>query len=62
MDKSLEATPTFDALPYKRAAFATLGDALDLLDDGLWQRVGIFPQRVKFLLDPGDTFRRSVFP
>ena len=29
LDKSLEATPTFDALPYKRAAFATLGDALD---------------------------------
>ena len=29
MDKSLEATPTFDALPYKRADFATLGDALD---------------------------------
>ncbi|KAB7646614.1 fatty acyl-AMP ligase [Polymorphobacter fuscus] len=25
----LKATPTFDALPYKRASFATLGEALD---------------------------------
>lgn len=31
MDKSLDVTPTptFDALPYRRAAFATLGEALD---------------------------------
>ena len=31
MDKSLDVTPTptFDTLPYRRAAFATLGEALD---------------------------------
>ena len=39
-----------------------IGDALDLLDDGVGQRIGVLPERVELLLDPGDAFRRRVFP
>ena len=31
-----------------------LRDALDLLDDGIGQRVGVRPQRREFFLHPGD--------
>jgi hypothetical protein len=34
-----------------------LGDALDLLDDGVGQGVGVLPERVELLLDPGDALR-----
>ena len=39
-----------------------IGNALDLLDDGVGERVGVLPERVELLLDPGDAFRRGVFP
>src|SRR5690606_6022752 len=39
-----------------------LRDALDLLDDGVGQGVGVLPEGGELLLYPGDAFRGRVLP
>ena len=44
------------------ANLQALGDALDLFDDGLGQRVGVLPERLELLFDPGNALGRCVLP
>ena len=42
--------------------FDAIRDTADLLDDGVGKRVGVGPESLELLLDPGRSFGRGVLP
>ena len=47
---------------FLEANLNAVGNALDLFNDGIGERIGIFPECVELLLYPFNAFRGGIFP